>query len=275
MATFVPSTFGAPGGGLPDNPYQVGAQPSLGLLKPPEQQKQEQQQGNPNLQQAWDMYQKFSGAGSSATAGAAPAASGGSSLVSGGIGSASYAPTGFGLAGASQGLTYGGSATLGAGGSLIGTSGGAATAATTGGTSFGLGGSLVGGSGAVGGSTFAAGSGAGAAGGAAGGASAGGGIAAAGPWAALAAAILGNESYQKKKGNRSEGSKYWTDLITGNKIVERDADTLGEKIDSGNKLGLKGDWQVAGDITSFDFSNAFKNLDETFGVKTIKKICGG
>lgn len=272
MAAFVPSTFGAPGGGLPENPYQVGAQPTLGLLKTPEQQQQEQQQGNPNLQQAWDMYQKFSGATPAASAGAAPAASSGSSLVSGGIGSASYAPTGFGLAGASQGLTYGGSA-LGASSGLIGSASGATAGASTGGASFGLGGSLVGGSGAVGGSTFAAGSGAGA--GAAGGASAGGGIAAAGPWAALAAAIIGNETYQKKKGNRSEGSKYWTDLITGNKIVERDADTLGEKVDSGNKLGLKGDWQVAGDITSFDFSNAFKNLDDTFGVKTIKKIFGG
>jgi hypothetical protein len=131
----------------------------------------------------------------------------------------------------------------------------------------------------VGGSTFAAGAGTGAAAGgaasgAAGGSAGAGAIGAGGWWAALIAAIASNEQYQKKNDNRSSGSKYWTDLISGNKIVERDADTLGEKVDSGNKLGLKGDWQVAGDITSFDFSNAAKGLEDTFGVKTIKKIFG-
>ena len=169
------------------------------------------------------------------------------------------------------------SASGGLGGSgLIGSASGAAPAAANGGASFGLGGNLVGGTGTVGGSTFAApaassaaGAGTGAGAGAAGGASS---LASAGPWAALIAAIVGNESYQKKKGNRSEGSKYWTDLLTGNKIVERDADTLGEKIDPGNKIGLKGDWQVAGDLTSFDFSNAFKGLKDTFGGKLIKGI---
>lgn len=166
------------------------------------------------------------------------------------------------------------SASGGLGGSgLIGSASGATPAAANGGASFGLGGNLVGGSGTVGGSTFAApaassaGTGAGA--GATGGASS---LASAGPWAALIAAIVGNESYQKKKGNRSEGSKYWTDLLTGNKIVERDADTLGEKIDPGNKIGLKGDWQVAGDLTSLDFSNAFKGLKDTAGVKLFKNI---
>lgn len=174
-----------------------------------------------------------------------------------------------------------GSGAAGLGGSgLIGSAGGATSAAATQGAGYGLGGSLVGGTGTVGGSTFAgsagaAGSGA-AAGGAASGAAAGGGAAgtaaSSGPWGWLAAAILLNETNQVAAGNRSEGSKYWTDLATGNKIVERDADTIGEWIDPGNDLGLKGDYQVAGDITSGDFSNAFKGLEDTFGVKTIKKL---
>jgi hypothetical protein len=276
MAAFVPSTFGAPGGGLPENPYQVGGQPALGLLKTPEQRQQEEEQGNsPNLQQAYDTYQKFAGTTPAATS-AAPAASGGSSLVTGSLGSASYAPTGFGLAGASQGLTYGGSATLGAGGSLIGTSGGAATAASTGGTGFGLGGSLVGGSGAVGGSTFAAGGASGgASGGAAAGGSAAGGLASAGPWAALIAAIGLNENYQKKTGNREMSHEKQLEHALTGKVVEDDASVWGEKIDSGNDLGIKGDMEVGSDFATGDFSNAFKNLDETFGIKTIKKLFGG
>lgn len=181
-------------------------------------------------------------------------------------------------AGGSGAAGLGGGIGGGLGGSgLMGSAGGAMSAGANGGASFGLGGSLVGGTGTVGGSTFAASSGGAAAGGAgaggaAAGGSAGGGIAAGGPWALLAAAVISNEKYQKKKGNRSEGSKYWTDLISGNKIVERDADTLGEKIDSGNKIGLKGDWQVAGDITSFDFSNAFKGLKDTTGGKLLRGL---
>lgn len=115
-----------------------------------------------------------------------------------------------------------------------------------------------------------------AAGGGGGGAASGGAgaIGAGGPWAALAALIIGNEKMQRNKGNRSEGGKYWTDLISGNKLVERDADTNGEKIDPGNKLGLKGDYQLAGDLTSFDLKNSVKNVEDTFGVKTLKKLIG-
>ena len=177
--------------------------------------------------------------------------------------------------------TAGGSAAGLGGSGLIGSAGGATSAAATQGAGYGLGGSLVGGTGTVGGSTYAAGAGTAAASGGAGAAGASGGAAAGGsagttastgPWGWLAAAIMLNETNQVAAGNRSEGSEYWTDLITGNKIVERDADTLGEWVDPGNDLGIKGDWQLAGDITSGDFSNAFKGLEDTFGVKTIKKL---
>lgn len=278
---FVPSTFGAPGGGLPDNPYQVGSSKPPGILQvqqpgqTPQQKKEEEQ--NLNLKQAYDTYQKFAGQGTTSLG--TGGSTGGSSLVTGGIGNASYAPTGFGLQGASTGLTYGGGlgTSLGASSGLIGSAGGATAGASTGGASFGLGGSLVGGTGTVGGSTFAAGAGGSAAGGgaAAGGSAAGGGLAAAGPWAALIAAIGLNENYQKKSGNRDQGTyKQIEHAITG-KVVEDDASVWGEKIDKGNKLGIKGDMEVGADFATFDFKNAFKNLDQTFGVKTIKKLFGG
>lgn len=215
-------------------------------------QQPEQQQPRINPMQAFRAYDKLSGlwSGGGATAAANPA------LLSAGTGAAGLGGSG-----------------------LIGSAGGATSAAATQGAGYGLGGSLVGGTGTVGGSTFAAGTGTAAAGtgtaaagtGAAAGGSAGT-AASTGPWGWLAAAIMLNENQQVASGNRSEGSKYWTDLASGNKIVERDADTIGEWIDPGNEIGLKGDYQLAGDITSGDFSNAFKGLEDTFGVKTIKKL---
>ena len=87
----------------------------------------------------------------------------------------------------------------------------------------GGGGSAAGGSAAGGGAA-----GGGAAGGGAGGGSA---LAAAGPWAALAAAIIGNESMAKKndKRGRASGGEYVGDLLTG-KVLEQDASYAGDKI---------------------------------------------
>ena len=49
-------------------------------------------------------------------------------------------------------------------------------------------------------------------------------MAAAGPWAALAAAIVANETYQNKSGNRPNNNKdYAGELATG-KVLERDAE---------------------------------------------------
>jgi len=158
---------------------------------------------------------------------------------------------------------------FGQGGGGAAAVGGGASSAGGAAPGFGLGQPLV--SGGVGSASYApsVGGAAGGAGGASGGA---GGLSAAGPWAALAAAVFMNEKYQRKHDNRDTGSKGMFDLLSGNKIVERDADTWGEKIDSGNKLGLKGDYQLAGDITSFDFSNAFKGLKNTVGGKLLRGL---
>lgn len=145
---------------------------------------------------------------------------GGSGGLSGGMGG------GLSLGGAGGGL---------GGSGLMGSAGGAMSAGANGGASFGLGGSLVGGTGTVGGSTFAAGAGGGAGAGAAGAGSAGGGIAAGGPWALLAAAIIGNETHARKKGRRNEDKgKHALDLVTG-KVLEQDADYYGDKV--GGPLG--------------------------------------
>lgn len=226
------------------NVYEQAQQFSVGS-----QQNQQQQGLKVNPMQVYNAYNKLSGLWGSGGAGVAanPA------LLS----------------------TAGGSAAGLGGSGLIGSAGGATSAAATQGAGYGLGGSLVGGSGTVGGSTYAAGAGtSAAAGGAGGGAAAGGSAgtaASSGPWGWLAAAIILNES--ANAGNRSENDgQYAFDLLSGNKIVERDADTNGEWIDPGNELGLKGDYQLAGDISSGDFSNAFKGLEDTFGVKQIKKL---
>lgn len=153
---------------------------------------------------------------------------------------------------------------------------GVGTAAGTSGTGsvgYGLGQPLV--SGGIGSASYAApaastggaAAGSGAAG--TGGASA---LGAAGPWAALAAAILLNENYQKKSGNRDQGTGKQIEHAFTGKVVEDDASVWGEKIDSGNKLGIKGDMEVGADFATFDFSNAFKNIDETFGIKTLKNL---
>lgn len=179
--------------------------------------------------------------------------------------------------------TAGGSAAGLGGSGLIGSAGGATSAAATQGAGYGLGGSLVGGTGTVGGSTYAAGAGTAAAGGTAAGAgtAAGGGAAAgsgagtaasSGPIGWIAAAIIANESGQAAAGNRDQGTEKQIEHAFTGKVVEDDASGWGEMVDKGNKLGLKGDFEVGSDFASGDFSNAFKGLEGTFGAKTIKKL---
>lgn len=69
-----------------------------------------------------------------------------------------------------------------------------------------------------------AGGAAGGAGGGAGGGGASSGLAAAAPWAALAAAVIGNETYQNKSGNRPDDFKdHAKEMLTG-EVLERDAE---------------------------------------------------
>lgn len=56
-----------------------------------------------------------------------------------------------------------------------------------------------------------------------GGGGGGGGLGAAGPWAALAAAIIANETYQKGSGNRPDSEREWAGDLASGKVLERDA----------------------------------------------------
>lgn len=111
--------------------------------------------------------------------------------------------------------------------------------------------------------------GAGAASGAGGAASGlGGGMAAAGPWAALAAAILGNETYARKKGYRSEDPKKYAQHLATGKVLEQDVEKRwAPKVDkmTGN-IGLGGDMRGAANLMTGDFKGAWKGFkDGTLG----------
>lgn len=92
-------------------------------------------------------------------------------------------------------------------------------------------------------------------------------ISAAGPWAALAAAIIANESEAKRGGYRDEDKgEYFKDLA-GGKVLEQDMSKrwipklFGEDLEH-DDLGLGGDTLASADLLTLDFSNAwdtFKN----------------
>lgn len=238
-------------------------QPPQGVMNP-----QAQQQGGGGMDAIANVGGKVAGralnnylGGAGAAGGAASTGSGvgyglGQSLVSGGIGSATYA----GSAGAAAG---------------------AAGSAGTGAVGYGLGGSLASGAagsatyaGAAGAGTAAAGTGAGigaagAGAGAAGGAAAGGaasGAAAAGPFAAIAAAIILNEQDSRGKGLRDEDpNEYYKDLASG-KVLEQDVEgKWAPMTDSifGEKTGLGTDQKIAANLMTGDFKNAFKDLKKS------------
>ena len=172
-----------------------------------------------------------------------------------------------------QGMFGGGGSTAAGGTSAAGGSGGAAgSAGGAGGGGFGLSSIFGGGS--------AAGGGAGAAGGssaAGGGASA---AASAGPWAALAAVILANESNARDNGYRNKDDKKYAQDLLGGAVLEQDLNQrwlpkiYGKDLKN-DKFGLGHDQKAVGEFGSGDFSNGFKALEDgTLGklVKGIKKI---
>lgn len=173
-----------------------------------------------------------------------------------------------------QGMFGGGGSTAAGGASAAGGSGGAAGGAGgAGGGGFGLssifGGGSAAGGGAAGGSS---------AGGAA--SSGAGGLASAGPWAALAAVILANESNARDNDYRNKDDKKYAQDLLGGAVLEQDLNQrwlpkiYGKDLKN-DKLGLGHDQKAIGEFGSGDFSNGFKALEDgTLGklVKGIKKI---
>lgn len=177
-----------------------------------------------------------------------------------------------------QSMFGGGGSAAGTGGaSAAGGSGGAAgSAGGAGGGGFGLS-SIFGGGSAAGGGAGAAG-GSSAAGGAA--SSGAGGLASAGPWAALAAVILANESNARDNDYRNKDDKKYAQDLLGGAVLEQDLNQrwlpkiYGKDLKN-DKFGLGHDQKAVGEFGSGDFSNGFKALEDgTLGklVKGIKKI---
>lgn len=106
-------------------------------------------------------------------------------------------------------------------------------------------------------------------GGAAGGEAAGGGfgeaMSSAGPWAALAAAIIANEHEAREGGYRSEDDGDYAQDVLGGKVLEQDLnkrwlpDMFGEDLKH-DDTGLGGDMKIGAELSSLDFGNALKSL---------------
>lgn len=195
-----------------------------------------------------------------------------SSPASGGIGDMNQWTSVFkSMGGAAGGNAAGGmTATTGSGTTLA--SGGSGIGMTAGGSGLGMSGA---------GFASGIGSGVGAGGGAAGGGAAGaasGGIgsmaASAGPWAALAAAIYGNEKSAKDGGYRREGTDYAKDLATG-KVLYQDVDQrwAPKLFGENDKMGFGGDMRAASALGSFQPKKALDHFKDDSSIgKLLKKI---
>lgn len=183
-----------------------------------------------------------------------------------------------------KGMFGGGGSTAAGGASAAGGGGGAAGGAGgAGGGGFGLSSIFGGGGSAAGAGGAGAAGGSSAAGGAAssGAASSGaGGLASAGPWAALAAVILANESNARDNDYRNKDDKKYAQDLLGGAVLEQDLNQrwlpkiYGKDLKN-DKFGLGHDQKAVGEFGSGDFSNGFKALEDgTLGklVKGIKKI---
>ena len=175
-----------------------------------------------------------------------------------------------------KGMFGGGGSAAGTGGASAAGGGGGAAGGAGGGGGFGLS-SIFGGGSAAGGGAGAAG-GSSAAGGAA--SSGAGGLASAGPWAALAAVILANESNARDNDYRNKDDKKYAQDLLGGAVLEQDLNQrwlpkiYGKDLKN-DKLGLGHDQKAIGEFGSGDFSNGFKALEDgTLGkiAKGIKKI---
>jgi hypothetical protein len=134
----------------------------------------------------------------------------------------------------------------------------------------GLGGmaQMFGGEGSAAGGGAAATTGGGGAAGAGAGSGGGSMMASAGPWAALAAVIIGNESEAKRGGYRSEDDKeYAKDIVTG-EVLQQDVEErwlpkiFGEDLEN-DKTGMGGDTLAATQFATGDFGEAWNTMKDS------------
>lgn len=148
---------------------------------------------------------------------------------------------------------------------------GAAGLAAYKGISGGLSGSGAGGAaaGSGGASGGAAGGGAASAGGSSSGAAST--LASAGPWAALAAVIIGNEYSANQEGYRAENDGQRVKDAFSGKVLRQDADRWTDKLGGDDKLGLTGDMKLGASLGS---PASWKNVGSDFKNTTIGKFLG-
>lgn len=85
-------------------------------------------------------------------------------------------------------------------------------------------------------------------------------MAAAGPWAALAAVIIGNEVVASNTGRRNTGWDYAGDLA-GGYVLEQDTQAFSDKVFGEDDVsGLGGDIKAIGNLGSGDFGNALQDI---------------
>lgn len=142
------------------------------------------------------------------------------------------------------------------------------------GTGTAAGGGAMGGGVAGGGELGAMLGGSGGATGASGAGSAGGGgsaFASAGPWAALAAAVIANEYSANEAGRRPENESQWArDALTG-KVTTYDAPYLTQKVFGKDQFGFGGDIIGGAELSTGDFSNAWEAFKEQGTIGKIGK----
>lgn len=157
-------------------------------------------------------------------------------------------------------------------------SSGAAAGGSGGGGGWGLSSMFGGGGSAAGGGAAASGGGAAASGGSAAGGGAASGMASMGPWAALAAVIIGNESNARDNDYRSDDDKQYAKDLFGGKVLEQDANQRWAKKLGGyndDKTGMINDMGAAAEFSTWDFSNGWDKIENgTLGKigKGIKKL---
>ena len=215
------------------------------------------------MPQAQPQQQGGGGMSTLATIGGKMAARGASNYAT--TGSIFGAGAGGAAAGSGAGAGAGTGVGYGLGGSLV--SGGIGTASYAGGAAAAGAAAGAGAAGAGAAGAGAAGAGAAAGGAAAGGAAAGGAssLASFGPIGAIAALIVGNEMDSRSKGLRRSGNDYYKDLATG-KVLDQDIEgKWAPMTDSvfGEKTGLGNDQRFFGDIMTLDFKGAMKNLKKS------------
>lgn len=92
-------------------------------------------------------------------------------------------------------------------------------------------------------------------------------LSSAGPWAALAAAIIANEHEAISGGYRDEDTGDYAQDLLGGKVLEQDFSKrwvpklFGEDLEH-DDLGIGADMLVGADLLTFDFSNAWDTFKE-------------